>query len=73
MSRSQIVNEEIIQKLKDCGQYIIDHADEIVTAHKYTTDISVTCKFMNRDYPPQVIVNTEVIPEQFINRYTIRG
>ena len=38
--------EEIIQRIKDCGQYLIDNAETILGEEKYLRELYVTCNFL---------------------------
>ena len=60
--------EEIIQNIKDCGQSLIDNAEEMVGNHKFLTDITITCYVSERYYPPYINVSTDFLPENFIER-----
>ena len=35
--------QEIIQNIKDCGQSLIDNAENIANYYKYMTGIRITC------------------------------
>lgn len=35
--------EAIIQNIKDCGQALIDDAENIVNSHNYIKDMRITC------------------------------
>lgn len=60
--------EEMIQRIKDCGQYIIDNAETIVGDEKYLRDLYITCNFFDAGEPPYITVNKDVIPDSFIQR-----
>ena len=40
--------EEMIQRTKDCGQYIIDNAETIIGEEKYMRELYVNCNFFDR-------------------------
>lgn len=58
--------EELIQRIKDCGQHIIDNAENILGEEKYITDLYVTCNFFDVSELPYVTINKDVIPESYI-------
>ena len=60
--------EEIIQRIKDCGQYLIDNAEIILGEEKYLRELYVTCNFFDRSEPPYITINKDVIPDSFIER-----
>ena len=60
--------EEIIQRIKDCGQYLIDNAETILGEEKYMRELYVTCNFFDRSEPPYITINKDVIPDSFIER-----
>lgn len=60
--------EEIIQRIKDCGQYIIDNAETILGDEKYIRELYLTCNFFDRSEPPYITINKDVIPNSFIER-----
>ena len=39
----RLINEEIIQNIKDCGQALIDNAEKITCGYTYLQDITITC------------------------------
>lgn len=62
-------NEEVIQNIKDCGQAIIDNAELIATEYKYRLHgMTIVCHVNEVDKMPYIEVNTEFIPEKFIER-----
>lgn len=65
-----ITKEEMIQRVKDCGQEIVENADNIVNDFKYGTDLTITCYLSwNEDgTTPKISIDTELIPEKFIKR-----
>ena len=60
--------EEMIQRIKDCGQYLIDNAETILGEEKYLRELYVTCNFFDRSEPPYISINKDVIPDSFIER-----
>ena len=60
--------EELIQRIKDCGQYIIDNAEIILGDEKYIRELYLTCNFFDRSEPPYITINKDVIPNSFIER-----
>lgn len=60
--------EEMIQRIKDCGQYIIDNAETILGDEKYIRELYLTCNFFDRSELPYITINKDVIPDGFIER-----
>ena len=60
--------EELIQRIKDCGQYIINNAETILGDERYITELYLTCNFFDRSEPPYITINKDVIPDSFIER-----
>lgn len=65
-----ITKKEMIQRVKDCGQEIVENAANIVNDFKYGTDLTITCYLSwNEDgTTPRINIDTELIPEKFIKR-----
>jgi hypothetical protein len=61
--------EQIIQNIKDCGQSLIDNAENIVNCYKYATGFTITLSVDERDESPYISVNTTFNPEQFVERF----
>lgn len=62
----QSIRNELIQRIKYCGQYIVDNAETILGEDKYITDLYLTCNFFDRCEAPYVTVNKDIIPDGFI-------
>lgn len=62
----QTIRNELIQRIKYCGQYIVDNAETILGEDKYIADLYLTCNFFNRNEAPYVTVNKDIIPDGFI-------
>ena len=60
--------EEMINRIKDCGQYIIDNAATIVGDDKYIRELYLTCNFFDESEPPYITVNKDVVPESYMER-----
>lgn len=60
--------EEMIQRIKDCGQYVIDNAATILGDENYIRDLYLTCNFFDVSEPPYISINKDVIPDGFIER-----
>ena len=60
--------EEIIQNIKDCGQSLIDNAENIVSNYKYARGFTITCYVDNTSDVPYISVDTDFYPEKFIER-----
>lgn len=61
--------EEMIQRIKDCGQYIMDNAESILGDEKYIRELYCTCNFFDRTEPPYVTITKDVLPNSFIERF----
>lgn len=57
---TQTYTERKIQELKDCGQFILDHAEDIITTNKAAVDMSI----LIRVHPgrARVILTSECLP-----------
>lgn len=58
--------EEIIERIKACGQYIVDNAESILGTEKYITDLYVTCNFYDRSEAPYVSITKDVVPDSYV-------
>ena len=58
--------EEMIEKIKACGQYIVDNAESILGTEKYITDLYVTCNFYDRSEAPYVSITKGVVPDSYV-------
>ena len=63
---NQSIRNELIQRIKYCGQYIVDNAETILGEDKYIADLYLTCNFFDRSEAPYVTVNKDIIPDGFI-------
>ena len=61
----QSIRNELIQRIKYCGQYIVDNAETILGEDKYIADLYLTCNFFDRSEAPYVTVNKDIIPDGF--------
>ena len=62
----QSIRNELIQRIKYCGQYIVDNAETILGEEKYIANLYLTCNFFDRSEAPYVTVNKDIIPDGFI-------
>ena len=60
--------EEIIQNIKDCGQSLIDNAENIVSNYKYAKGFTITCYVDKGNETPYISIDTDFYPEEFIER-----
>ena len=60
--------EEMIQRIKDCGQYVVDNAAAILGDEKYLRDLYITCNFFDISEAPYISVNKDIIPDSFVER-----
>lgn len=58
--------EEMIERIKACGQYIVDNAESILGTEKYITDLYVTCNFYDRSEAPYVSIAKDVVPDSYV-------
>lgn len=61
--------EEIIQNIKDCGQSLIDNAENIVSDYKYERGFTITCYVDDRNEAPYISVDISFYPEKLIERH----
>lgn len=69
MSLKNNCNEEIIQNIKDCGQALIDNAENIANDYKYMSDLIITCYVAVKDEATHVVVEQKFYPEDTIKRF----
>ena len=62
--------EKVIQSIKDCGQSLIDNAENIMN-YEYIRDITITCHVDQGDEGPYVDVDISFYPEKFIEKMFI--
>ena len=60
------IRNELIHRIKYCGQYIVDNAEAILGEEKYIANLYLTCNFFDRSELPYVTVNKDIIPDGFI-------
>lgn len=61
--------KEMIERVKDCGQDLINKAESIVGNFEYGTDLTITCYIGWKDgYTPSINVDSSFIPESHIER-----
>ena len=59
----------LVQNIKDCGQAIIDNAENIAeNLPIYSRDLCLSCYPSEKDSAIYVNVSYDFIPEKFINR-----
>ena len=68
VSNGKLTREQVIQNIKDCGQSLIDNAESIVDGYKFRCATTITCYVDNDDRAPYISVDTEFIPEKFVDR-----
>ena len=61
--------ERIIQNIKDCGQSLMDNAENIVSGYKYARGFTITCYVDEKDEAPYINIDTDFYPEKFIERH----
>ena len=60
--------ETIIQNIKDCGQSLIDNAENIVGDYKYARGFMINCFVDVVNEAPYISVDVDFYPEHFIER-----
>ena len=65
----RLKDETIIQNIKDCGQSLIDNAENIVSDYKHTRGFTITCYVDERNEAPYISVDTSFYPEKLIERH----
>ena len=60
--------ETIIQNIKDCGQSLIDNAENIVCDYKYARGFMINCFVDVVNEAPYISVDVDFYPEHFIER-----
>lgn len=63
-------HEEIIQHIKDCGQSLIDNAENIANNYKYNANLVITCYPTAKEDCPHIVVEQEFVPEKIVERYS---
>ena len=63
---------ELIQNIKDCGQSLIDNAENIANNYKYMNDLTITCYVEEVGEPPYISVDSYFVPENFVERFKSR-
>ena len=66
IDEKQSIRNELIQRIKYCGQYIVDNAETILGEEKYIVNLYLTCNFFDRSEVPYITVNKDIIPDGFI-------
>lgn len=61
--------EMVIQNIKNCGQSLIDNANNIVGNYKYVNEYVITCYVGKIDEMPYIDVNISFCPEGIIEGY----
>jgi hypothetical protein len=57
---------EMIQRIKDCGQYIVDNAESILGDEKYIRELYLTMNFWDIGEAPYISVNKDIIPDGYM-------
>lgn len=60
--------EDVIQNIKDCGLALVANAEKIANNYKYRCGLTITCYVDSTEEAPYISVNTDFIPEDFIER-----
>lgn len=62
------MNETTVQNIKDCGQSLIDNAENIADRYKYLQSLTITCYVSDPREAPYISISTDFYPEGFIER-----
>lgn len=62
--------EEIITRIKEAGQCVIDNAESIVGTENHLQKITITIDVDSLDKVPVVTVNKDIIPDGYLYRIT---
>ena len=65
---TNMTREDIIQNIKDCGQSLIDNAENIANNYKYMNGLTITCYVAECGEPPYISIDTDFTPENTIER-----
>jgi hypothetical protein len=60
--------EKLIQNIKDCGQSLIDNAENIIGNYKYLGEITIYCFPNEHDEPPHIEVTNKFYPENYVEK-----
>ena len=61
-------SEELVKRVKEAAQSIIDNAESIVGFEKYRQKIDITIDVDGIDRVPVITVRKDIIPEGYLNR-----
>ena len=61
-----VENEKFAQQIRECGQSLIDNAENMVD-YKYLQDMTINCRIFGSGCP-YIEVKTRYYPEKFIER-----
>lgn len=69
-TNSTNIRERLIQEVKDCGQDLINRAEEFIGNADVMTDIHIDIQFsITGEELPQINVHSEYYPKVIIDRY----
>ena len=61
--------EKLIQNIKDCGQSLIDNAENIVGNYKYLGEIKIACFPSEFGEAVHIEITNDIYPEGYIDRH----
>lgn len=61
--------EELVQNIKDCGQSLIDNAENIVGNYKYLGEITITCFPNDCNEAAHIEITNDIYPEKYLERH----
>lgn len=66
-----MTKEDLIKNIKYCGQSLIDNAEKMaaIASYKYWSGISICCYPAEDGCAPRINIDTDIIPEGFVDEY----
>ena len=66
-------SEELVKRIKEAAQSLIDNAESIVGTEKHRQKIDITIDVDGIDRVPVITVRKDIIPEGYLDRITDLG
>lgn len=64
----RLTHDELVQRLKDCAESIIENAESIVGNEEFISGLTIELNIDSYDEAPTIILNREFVAENYINR-----
>ena len=64
----KLSTEELVKRVKDCGEALINNAESIVGNFQHGTELTIWCHVDATDAPPTIEYGRTIIPEKFVER-----